>query len=117
MNSQLKVMIIGILWVLLCVLLFSSCNHIERKEGTPMSAIAKENTNANSSLSLTEIAKTGGNPFKEFTLTKVYVVNYDGCDYIVVTEHTLDSRGGASVALLHSESCKNPIHNNNIQNE
>ena len=43
----------------------------------------------------------------------VYVIKYDNCEYLVCSSNTNDSRGGTSVTIEHSASCKNPIHPQN----
>lgn len=42
----------------------------------------------------------------------LYVVKYDDCEYLVCTSYTKDSRGGTSVTIEHSASCRNEIHKN-----
>lgn len=106
-----------LLSIALCVLLLSACNNVnERNNGDTPFIAQSESGNATES-NLTQVACIKNDNPHEYAVTKVYVVKHDGCEYLMAVGYTWDSRGGNSLAITHSASCKNSIHGNNTTEE
>jgi hypothetical protein len=83
----------------------ASCEDANKETLSPYKA--KEKVQFNDSTFFTEI---GVIDKWSTATTKVYVVKYDGCEYIMTVSYTGDSRGGVTTTVTHSASCSNPIH-------
>ena len=83
----------------------ASCEDANKETLSPYKA--KEKVQFNDSTFFTEI---GVIDKWSTATTKVYVVKYDGCEYIMTVSYTGDSRGGVTTTVTHTASCPNPIH-------
>lgn len=94
-----------VLVVALTLFSASSCEDANKETLSPYKA--KEKVQFNDSTFFTEI---GVIDKWSTATTKVYVVKYDGCEYIMTVSYTGDSRGGVTTTVTHTASCSNPIH-------
>lgn len=91
------------------IILFSaaSCEDMNKEPLSPHEA--KEKVQFNDSTLFTDI---GIIDRWTSATTKVYIIKYDGCEYILTVSYTGtgDTNGGVSTTVTHTASCQNPIH-------
>ena len=83
----------------------ASCEDANKETLSPYKA--KEKVQFNDSTFFTEI---GVIDKWSTATTKVYIIKYDGCEYIMTTSYMGDSRGGVTTTVTHTASCPNPVH-------
>ena len=91
-----------LLSIVLCTLLLAACNNVNERENGDAPFVAQSESGNATESNLTQVACIKNDNPHEYAVTKGY---------------TWDSRGGNSLAITHSASCKNPIHGNNTIDE
>jgi hypothetical protein len=109
LGKALVTVIIVSITVMLSLCVMAGCDAAsQQKTNNPSPEKARESVQLNDSTLLTEIGRI--NSKWESITVKLYVVKYDGCEYLVAASCAGASNGGVSTTVTHSASCPNPIH-------